>query len=549
VLHATNSVQVQNNICHDVAGHAFFLEDAVERRNVIEGNLALMVRSPVQGRALKAHEMPLHMAGASGFWISNPDNIVRGNLAGDAQGNGFWLSFARRPERASASTALLPDRLPIGVFDDNVAHSNGEVGINLDFAPVDEAGNVAPNKYIPTVDGSEHRWDNQIRAAMRRNAMWKNIGGGLWNRISRPDYSGWTSADNAGVHFAGAGDDGLITGSLLVGKSLNHSTYPQHAEPPAAFATYHSTFAMRDNTLVAFDYVQGQSSGAFRTNDYYTLAVDKGTVRNSANRLIASHPGYRSLPPNLDGQPLARRHWTFAGALWDPHGYWGPKGQYWVYDHPFLSSGATCQPVAPAGRNGLSCAGEYYGVGSFQTDFDTSRYSFMAAIDVTRQDAAGNPIATWSVADGSTSTMLGNMRHFAARPGGRYVLKFPGKPNPKWFAMSVGNAYRSSDSFLIGIAFDGNTTAGGYTVSGHERQPLAPPESSTTRTMSPAQSLQEVINAPGTKLWQDRANALVWVKVQGGLAWPHPLGTAAHDDDSLYRNLSIVLHGQGARPS
>ena len=35
VLHATNGVQVQNNVCHDVAGHAFFLEDAVERRNLL----------------------------------------------------------------------------------------------------------------------------------------------------------------------------------------------------------------------------------------------------------------------------------------------------------------------------------------------------------------------------------------------------------------------------------------------------------------------------------------------------------------------------------
>jgi hypothetical protein len=543
VLHATHGVQLQNNICHDVAGHAFFLEDAVERRNVIEGNLALMVRSPAQGRALKLHEMPVSMAGASGFWISNPDNTVRGNVAADAQGNGFWLSFARRPERASASVAILPDRLPFGVFDDNVAHSNGAVGINLDLAPVDEAGNTAPNKYIPTVDGSENRWDNQIRAALRRNVMWKNIGGGLWNRISRPDYSGWISADNAGVHFAGAGDDGLITGSLLIGKSLNHSSYPQSAEPPSAFATYHSTYAMRDNTLVAFDYVQGKHSGAFRTNDYYTLGVDKGTVRNSGNRLIASHPGVRTLPPNLDGQPLANRHWTYAGALWDPHGYWGAKGQYWVIDHPFLTSGATCQPVAPAGRNGQSCAGEYYGVGSFQTDFDTSRYSFQAPIDVTRQDAQGNPIASWSVADGATSTMLGNMRHFAARPGGRYVLRFPGKPQPKWFAMTVGNAWRSSDSFVIGIAFDGNTTASGYTVSGHEHNRQAPPDQNTTRAFTPVQSLGEVIAGQGERLWQDRANHLVWIKVQGGLAWPHGQTASAHDDMNLYRTLSVVLTG------
>ena len=122
---------------------------------------------------------------------------------------------------------------------------------------------------------------------MRRNTVYKNGGGGLWNRVTKPDYPEWVSADNAGVHFGGAGDDGVITRSLLVGQSLNHrDAYPQDAEPPSGFATYHSTYAMRDNTLVDFAFVDGKTSGAFRTNDYYTLGVDKGTLRNGNNRLI-----------------------------------------------------------------------------------------------------------------------------------------------------------------------------------------------------------------------------------------------------------------------
>jgi G8 domain len=550
VIHATNGVTVNNNVCHDIAGHAYFLEDAVERRNLIEGNLALMMRSPAAAKALKAHELPVFQAGASGFWLTNPDNTVRGNLAGDAQGNGFWLAFPRKPTGPSANVAMLPDRLPLGVFDDNVAHSNGQPGINLDWAPKDEAGNVGPNKYVPTVDGSENTYDNQIRAAFKRNTAYKNSaqaggtsGAGFWNRISWPDYSEWITADNAGVHFAGAGDDGLITRSLLVGKSLNHTGYPANAEPPSAFATYHSTYAMRDNTLVGFDYVQGSNSGVFRSNDYYTRAVDKGAIRNPNNRLIASHPGYRTLPPNLDGKPLANRHWTYAGALWDPHGYWGAKGNYWVHDQPFLTAGAACTPVAPAGANGQSCAGEYYGVGSFQTDFDMSRYTFVAPIDVTRQDNNGQALGSWSVADGATSTMLGNMRHFAARPGGRYLLRFPGKPNPKWFAMSVGNAWRSSDWFVMAVAFDGSVTATGYSVGGYEHGRQAPPEPSTTRAFAPAASLAEVIAGNGNKLWQDRANHLVWFKVQGGLGFPNLSRIAADSDDAMYQALSVVLQG------
>jgi G8 domain len=542
VLHATNGVQVRNNICHDIAGHAYFLEDAVERRNVLEGNLALMVRAPAAGRIIKAHEAAgVFQAGPSGFWLTNPDNTVRGNLAGDAQGNGFWLSFPRKPGGEAATVAMLPDRLPFGVFDDNIAHSNGQPGINLDWATTDEAGRVATNAYVPTADGKENAYSNQVRMAMRRNTVFKNGMHGLWNRVSQPDYSEWVSADNAGVHFAGAGNDGRITRALVVGRSLNHGSYPPNAPAPSAFATYHSTFSMHDNTVVNFAFVEGRSSGVFRTDDYYINAVDKGSARNGNNRIIASHPGYRTLPPNLDGQPLANRHWTYAGALWDPHGYWGPKGQFWVHDLPFLTAGATCQPVAPAGKNGLSCAGEYYGVGAFQTDFDNSRYAFMAPIEVTRQDADGKPIGAWSVADGASSTMFANMRHFAARPGGRYVLRFPGKPNPKWFAMTVGNAYRAGDWMLMAVAFDGKTNATGHTVSGYEHGRQAPPEPSTTRALAPATSLAEVIAGAGTKLWQDRANNLVWFKVQGGLPYPNADKLLPNSDEAVYRPLSVVL--------
>jgi hypothetical protein len=544
VIHATNGVQVQNNICEDIAGHAYFLEDAVERRNVIEGNLALMVRAPAPGKALKIHETAgQFQVGPSGFWLTNPDNTVRGNLAGDAQGNGFWLAFPRKPGGTSAAVPLLPDRLPFGVFDDNVAHSNGQPGVNLDWAVVDEAGNVSNNRYIPTTDGRESDYTNHIRMAMRRNTVYKNIASGLWNRVALPDYPEWVSADNAGVHFAGSGEDGRIIRGLLVGQSLNHSnsTYPKDSEPPSAFATYHSTYSMRDNTVINFAFVDGKPSGAFRTNDYYISAVDKGSVRNGNNRLIASHPGYRTPPPNLDGQPLARRHWTYAGALWDPNGYWGPKNNYWVYDLPFLTAGATCQPVAPAGKNGQSCAGEYYGVGSFQTDFDMSRYEFKAPIEVTRQDDNGRAIGSWSVADGATSTMLGHMRHFAARPGARYVLRFPGKPNPKWFAMTVGNAWRASDSVLMAVAFDGRVTANGYAVSGHEHNRQAPSEPGTTRAFTPAQSLAEVAASNGNKLWQDRVNHLVWFKVQGGLAYPNENKLQASSDEATYKPISVVL--------
>jgi hypothetical protein len=231
VLHATNGVRVHNNICYDVRGHAFFLEDAVERRNVFTDNLALKIRNPAENRRLMVHEGPVFQAGSSGFWLTNPDNVVRRNRAGDAEGNGFWMAFPRKPLGLSKNVRILPDRARHGGFDDNVAHSAQNAGIHLNWAPVDDAGNLAPNKYVPTRTGAEDRFaDNRVRFALNRNVSFKNGDGAYRNNVSWPNYNQWVVADNAGVYFAGVGDDGYIRRALVVAPASTRRT-PGPASP------------------------------------------------------------------------------------------------------------------------------------------------------------------------------------------------------------------------------------------------------------------------------------------------------------------------------
>ncbi|MGL4611805.1 MAG: hypothetical protein ACRCYY_19360 [Trueperaceae bacterium] len=58
--------------------------------------------------------------------------------------------------------------------------------------------------------------------------------------------------------------------------------------------------------------------------------------------------------------------------------------------------------------------------------------------------------------------MLGNIRHFAARTGDRYVVRFPNRNGsgynlPQRIEMTISNAYRTEDWFILGVSFDGAT--------------------------------------------------------------------------------------------
>ena len=98
---------------------------------------------------------------------------------------------------------------------------------------MNQAGNVdASIRYAPTTDGSEDTGDNtnlgnRVRFTLKGMVSYKNLGGAYRNFAALPDYVEWVTADNVGVHFAGAVTQGTLARGLMVGLSLNNSTgYP-----------------------------------------------------------------------------------------------------------------------------------------------------------------------------------------------------------------------------------------------------------------------------------------------------------------------------------
>jgi hypothetical protein len=535
-LHGTSDAILANNTCYDIAGHAIFLEDGVERRNQIVNNLVMKINIPKL--PILNSDTDLFARGPSGFWLSHPDNLVKGNRACEAAGNGFWLAYGNitlglnKTAKNPNNTAIIPSRSILGVFEDNITHSNNKVGIMLDSSAIDDLGNTNAEPYTPTSDQGPDRYgDNRVGFKMARMTSYKNRESGFWNRMNGAQYDSWTVADNVGVSISGAGI-GYIKKVLAVGVSLNNAntwSAISSIDPVVAFASYHSSVDIAENTIVNYPYVPGLPSGAFKTTDYYIDGIDRGLVRNTNNQLINSHPGYRYRVP-------AKDNFTLAGALWDANGYWGPAGNYWTYDDSFLTAGANCSPVAspgePTGSNGMSCDGEYYGVSSYFTE-QSERFSPYMPIKVSRFANDGSVVGKWEVGDGRKAPMLGQMRFFSVRRGGKYLLEFPAVGSvtqlvpAEFLEFKITNAYRANDTFVMGVPFSGatNPSVQLYNVKG--RVSL----SSTTSLAA--------VEASENLFWHDKPNNTVWIKFKtpNGEEYQNP----TTPDINLYRYYEVRI--------
>src|SRR5688572_11736308 len=121
-VHGTNNLQIENNVTYNTVGHCFFLEDGIEHGNQFVRNLAIQTKCHTSkpcvptvlaaagesadyenrqairanGQASKDVLLPSDNTVAS-FWITNPDNTFRDNVAAGSDSNGFWMSLPEHP--------------------------------------------------------------------------------------------------------------------------------------------------------------------------------------------------------------------------------------------------------------------------------------------------------------------------------------------------------------------------------------------------------------------------------------------------------------------
>src|SRR5690242_4759612 len=173
-VHGTNDLRVENNVTYNTVGHCFFLEDGIEHGNEFVHNLAIQTKchtskacestnlaaageatqerqaSGPRGQQSKEVLLPSDNTVAS-YWITNPDNSYRENVAAGSDANGFWMSLPEHPNGAFEGTDISkntwPRRMHFREFKDNVAHSNYD-GFMFDR-------NINANNTF-TVTGSAH---------------------------------------------------------------------------------------------------------------------------------------------------------------------------------------------------------------------------------------------------------------------------------------------------------------------------------------------------------------------------------------------------------
>jgi hypothetical protein len=247
VVHGTNGLEVSGNVCYDHEGHGFFFEDGGETNNIITGNLGLGTHK-VENGLLPSDANP------ATFWITNPDNVVRNNVAAGSDGIGFWYALPLHPTGLSENATVWPRRTPLGVFSGNVAHSNGDRGLNVDDGPAPD-GTTDSTSYRPVADPSDPN-SAPVVAHFADFTAYMNRDRGIWLRGEDHVVTGAVLADNrSGATFAS--DDSYLEDSLVVGETANKGT-TEPWEDPGFDGRALPFFWQPDTPIVGFEYYDGR---------------------------------------------------------------------------------------------------------------------------------------------------------------------------------------------------------------------------------------------------------------------------------------------------
>jgi cell migration-inducing and hyaluronan-binding protein len=248
-VHGTNDLDIENNVTYNNIGHCFFLEDAVEHGNQFVHNLGILTKCHPDAPCVATNLAPFGQSTASNFdsagqnakdilipsdntastfWITNPDNIYRDNVAAGSDSTGFWFALPEHPtgkfEGTEISKATWPRRTQVREFKGNTSHSNFD-GFMFDRGPRAD-GHFAVGGHISLVNPADANGP-QVESVIEDFTGYKNRNNGMWSRGEMHVYKNLKLADNAIGYTHASGNAGRsaftsrVVDSLFVGESEN----------------------------------------------------------------------------------------------------------------------------------------------------------------------------------------------------------------------------------------------------------------------------------------------------------------------------------------
>jgi len=337
-VHGTNNLQVENNVTYNTVGHCFFLEDGIESGNQYIRNLAIQTKCHTSKPCDPTNLTPFGATSdglnfkttgqdskdvlipsdntVSSFWITNPDNTYRDNVAAGSDSTGFWFAFPEHPtgkfEGTEISRATWPRRTKFREFKGNVAHSNHDAFMG-DRAPRAD-GKFAVGGYIALANPADAN-SAQVESVVEDFTAYKNRNSGIWARGELRLYKNLKMADN-GIGFTQASGNvgqslytSRVVDSLFVGETENIGNprtpeekaagrslpFPQVADfPIRGYEFYDFHHQLDNNTFVNYQDNATRKTGAIS----YLLFTSFGMSSNNTvqrSKFVNAKPVY--FPP------------------------------------------------------------------------------------------------------------------------------------------------------------------------------------------------------------------------------------------------------------
>ena len=254
-VHGTNFLRVENNVTYNTVGHCFFLEDGIEHGNEFVHNLAIQTKCHTSkacvptvlaaagesanfddrqavranGQASKDVLLPSDNT-VSSYWITNPDNVYRDNVAAGSDVTGFWMSLPEHPngkfEGTEISAKTWPRRTPFREFKGNVAHSNYDSFMFDRNINVNNTFGVTGNAHMPKENPADAN-SKTVETVFENLTAYKNRNGAIWGRGEMHVFKNVKVADNANGYTHASGSAGRdpftskVVDSLFVGETEN----------------------------------------------------------------------------------------------------------------------------------------------------------------------------------------------------------------------------------------------------------------------------------------------------------------------------------------